>query len=82
MEVASTMASHNQPRRYERWNIVTQAAEKWGISTRRVRLLCANGEIDGVIRKGKLYMISAETEKPLDKRKLPNKKNAADLQIY
>lgn len=26
--------------------IVTQAAEKWGISTRR--LLCANGEIDGV----------------------------------
>lgn len=53
---------------------VTQAAEKWGISTRRVRLLCANGEIDGVIRKGKLYMIPAETEKPLDKRKLPNKR--------
>ena len=51
-----------------------QAAEKWGISTRRVRLLCANGEIDGVIRKGKLYMIPAETEKPLDKRKLPNKR--------
>lgn len=53
---------------------VTQAAQKWGISTRRVRLLCANGEIDGVIRKGKLYMISDETEKPLDKRKLPNKR--------
>lgn len=53
---------------------VTQAAEKWGISTRRVRLLCADGEIDGVIRKGKLYMIPAETEKPLDKRKLPNKR--------
>ena len=53
---------------------VTQAAEKWGISSRRVRLLCANGEIDGVIRKGKLYMIPADTEKPLDKRKLPNKR--------
>lgn len=53
---------------------VTQAAEKWGVSPRRVRLLCANGEIDGVIRKGKLYMIPAETEKPLDKRKLPNKR--------
>lgn len=49
-------------------------SEKWGISTRRVRLLCANGEIDGVIRKGKLYMIPAGTEKPLDKRKLPNKR--------
>lgn len=53
---------------------VTQAAEKWGISTRRVRLLCSKGEIDGVIRKGKLYLIPAETEKPIDRRKLPNKR--------
>lgn len=58
---------------------VTQAAKKWGISTRRVRLLCANGEIDGVIRKGKLYMIPAQTEKPLDKRKLPNKKKLSEF---
>ena len=57
---------------------VTQAAEKWGISTRRVRLLCANGEIDGVIRKGKLYMIPAETEKPLDKRCKENKSMGGD----
>lgn len=53
---------------------VTEAAEKWGISARRVRLLCANGEINGVIRKGKVYRIPAEAEKPLDKRKLPNKR--------
>ncbi len=53
---------------------VTQTAEKWGVSTRRVRLLCANGEIDGVIRNGKLYMIPADTERPIDKRKLPNKR--------
>ncbi len=53
---------------------VTQAAEKWNISTRRVRLLCANGEIEGVIRKGNLYMIPSDTEKPLDKRKLPHKR--------
>lgn len=58
---------------------VTQAAEKWGISSRRVRLLCANGEIDGVIRKGKLYMIPMETEKPLDKRKLPNKRKRGEF---
>ena len=30
---------------------VTQAAEKWGISTRRVRLLCANGECSCTVRK-------------------------------
>ena len=30
---------------------VTQASEKWGISARRVRTLCAQGKIDGAIRK-------------------------------
>ena len=61
---------------------VTQAAEKWGISTRRVRLLCSKGEIDGVIRKGKLYLIPAETEKPIDSVNFPTRESAADLQIY
>ncbi|MCC8097002.1 MAG: Fic family protein [Eubacterium sp.] len=58
---------------------VTQAAEKWGISTRRVRMLCSNGEIDGVIRKGRLYMIPEGTEKPFDKRKLPNKRKREEF---
>ena len=53
---------------------VTQAAQKWGISPRRVRLLCAKGEIAGVTRKGNLYLIPASAEKPLDKRQLPHKK--------
>lgn len=53
---------------------VTQTAEKWGVSTRRVRLLCANGDIDGVTRDGRRYLIPADTEKPLDGRKLPNKR--------
>lgn len=47
---------------------VSKAAEKWGISPRRVRLLCAEGKIDGVVRKGKLYMIPENAKKPLDGR--------------
>lgn len=47
---------------------VSKAAEKWGISPRRVRLLCAEGKIDGVVRKGKLYMIPENARKPLDGR--------------
>lgn len=47
---------------------VSQAAEKWGISSRRVRILCAEGKIDGVIRKGKLYMIPENATKPKDGR--------------
>ena len=48
---------------------VSKAAEKWGISPRRVRLLCAEGKIPGVIRKGNLYMIPENAQKPLDGRK-------------
>ena len=48
---------------------VSEAAEKWGISARRVRILCAEGKIDGVIRKGKLYMIPENAIKPLDGRR-------------
>ena len=48
---------------------VSKAAEKWGISARRVRVLCAEGKIDGVIRKGNLYMIPANAAKPMDGRK-------------
>ncbi len=47
---------------------VSKAAEKWGISARRVRVLCAEGKIDGVIRKGKLYMIPENAAKPMDSR--------------
>ncbi len=47
---------------------VSKVAEKWGISARRVRVLCAEGKIDGVIRKGKLYMIPANATKPMDGR--------------
>lgn len=58
---------------------VTQMAEKWGLSPRRVRSLCASGKIEGVIREGKSYMISAETNKPFDKRKLPNKRKRSQF---
>ena len=47
---------------------VSKAAEKWGISPRRVRTLCAEGKVDGVIRKGKLYMIPENAKKPMDGR--------------
>ena len=47
---------------------VSQAAEKWGISARRVRILCAEGKIDGVTRKGNLYMIPENASKPQDGR--------------
>ena len=46
----------------------SQAAEKWGISPRRVRMLCAEGKIEGAVQKGKLYMIPEDAQKPADGR--------------
>lgn len=45
-----------------------QAAEKWGISDRRVRTLCSEGKIPGVTREGRGWRIPADAEKPEDGR--------------
>lgn len=47
---------------------VSEAAARWGISPRRVRVLCAEGKIPGVVQKGKLYMIPIDAVKPADGR--------------
>ena len=47
---------------------VAQMAEQWGISDRRVRILCQQGKIDGVIRKGRAWLIPADADKPFDGR--------------
>ena len=47
---------------------VKQAAEKWGISDRRVRTLCSEGKIPGVTREGRSWKIPEEAKKPEDGR--------------
>ena len=46
----------------------TEAARRWGISDRRVRLLCSEGRIEGVIRKGRRYRIPEDAVRPADGR--------------
>jgi excisionase family DNA binding protein len=52
---------------------VKQASERWGVSDRRVRILCADGRIEGVVRKGRSYLIPVGALKPLDRRSLKGK---------
>lgn len=52
---------------------VAQAAKQWGISDRRVRILCQQGKIAGVIRSGRSYLIPCNTVKPVDGRTLRHK---------
>lgn len=50
-----------------------QAAEQWGISDRRVRILCQQGKIEGVAKKGRSYLIPVNAVKPIDGRKVRHK---------
>lgn len=47
---------------------VKEVAKKWGISDRRVRLLCSEGKVSGVIRDGRRYLIPENAIKPEDGR--------------
>lgn len=46
-----------------------EAAEKWGISERRVQKLCEENRIPGVIRFGRSWAIPRAAVKPRDERK-------------
>jgi len=55
-----------------------EAAQKWGISERRVRSLCAEGKIEGAARCGDwVWSIPVGTQKPADGRTLRYMKNRA-----
>ena len=47
---------------------VKQAAEKWGISDRRVRTLCTEGKIPGAFQEGRGWKIPIDAVKPTDGR--------------
>ena len=54
----------------------SQASKKWGISQRRVQILCSEGRIPGVFKLGEAWAIPANTEKPYDNRRKDIYKNA------
>ncbi|HDU7439124.1 TPA: DNA-binding protein [Listeria monocytogenes] len=50
-----------------------EAAEKWGISKRRVQKLCEERRIEGVTKVGLVWAIPSSAEKPEDNRRKEKK---------
>jgi hypothetical protein len=48
-----------------------EAGEKWGISDRRVQILCKQGRLKGAYRLGWTWAIPEDAEKPTDGRLKP-----------
>lgn len=47
---------------------ISQTAEKWGISGRRIQRLCAEGRIPGATKIGSYWAVPEDAEKPKDNR--------------
>ena len=45
-----------------------QASELWGVSQRRVAILCEQGRLEGVKKAGSVWLIPPDTQKPKDDR--------------
>jgi len=60
------------------WMTPQDAAEKWGISNRRVQALCANGQVKGVVRLKGAWLIPKGTPKPPDGRTKSGRKLASN----
>jgi hypothetical protein len=50
-----------------------EISAKWGITDRMVNYYCSAGRIKGAVKKGNLWLIPADNEKPLDGRYRENK---------
>lgn len=57
-----------------------EASEKWGISDRRIRILCNEGRIEEAIKIGRNWSIPDDAIKPVDARKV-NKRNYLGLEF-
>lgn len=55
-----------------------EMSERWGISSRRIAILCEQGRIEGVVKKGKTWLIPYYSKKPADARKNHGKRGVVE----
>lgn len=53
----------------QQWMTTADAAQKWGVTERRVNELCRTGRIDGASKLGGRWIIPADALKPADARR-------------
>ena len=56
----------------------TEMSIKWGISSRRIATLCEQDRIDGVVKKGKTWLIPCNAQKPTETKKKNNVRERKD----
>lgn len=52
---------------------IAETAEEWGISSRRIQVLCTEGRIEGAEKIGRMWVIPLDAVKPKDARETSGK---------
>ena len=47
---------------------IRETAERWGVSTRHIQILCNDGRVPGAVRIGYAWAIPDDATKPKDRR--------------
>ena len=58
---------------------ISEAAQAWGVTERRVQVLCANEKIEGAFRLGRDWMIPKNAKKPPDGRSKAAREAKSDI---
>ena len=61
---------------------IRQTASKWGLSPRRIQVLCASQRIPGAVRIGCFWAIPDDAKKPVDARVKSGKYIKSSEEIY
>lgn len=48
---------------------VQEVAEKWGVSSRQVQILCKKGRITGAMRMSRIWIIPENAKKPTNSKR-------------
>lgn len=51
-----------------------EAAEKWGITSRQVQILCKSNRIKGAARMSRIWIIPKNAEKPTGEKCVPSRR--------
>lgn len=58
-----------------------EAAKLWGISDRRVAILCKQGRVEGAVKDSSGWLIPSDAKKPVDRRAASNRKMVNPKQL-
>ncbi len=56
-----------------------ELAERWNISVRMISHYCSAGLLEGAVKKGRIWFIPKQVQRPVDHRYRENKERASDV---